>query len=270
MTNRSQFDQLRQKRNFSMQNSSTLSPLALSEQPTESGTPSKTQRVHDFFDTPERYLGKDFGIRVRRRVVSDVIGKLTNQRVLDVGCGDGRISLQFAKENKISLLDLSENMLELAKGNTPDVCRSNVHFQRGDVMQLESDNAYDLILAIGVTAHVECIDAFVNKCASRLSESGRLVLQFSDYAHPLTRLRHAVFRDRHYAVNKTPREHMKQLVQSLGLRLEREVRYSLLVPGIGRFPNQLLYWWTMFTYTSPIISPFGTDLIWVLNRQLRE
>ncbi|MBI4521774.1 MAG: hypothetical protein HY701_13110 [Gemmatimonadetes bacterium] len=53
----------------------------------------REERVRAFFQQPDRYLGKSFVVRVRQRIVRDLLGDLRNQRILDVGCGDGRVSM---------------------------------------------------------------------------------------------------------------------------------------------------------------------------------
>src|SRR6266550_8275118 len=77
---------------------------------------SRTPSVKTFFDNTDVYLRKSFGVSVRSFVVRSLLGELEGSAILDLGCGDGSISLQYlSPTNRITLVDLSGKMLERAK-----------------------------------------------------------------------------------------------------------------------------------------------------------
>ena len=61
------------------------------------------------FQKPEWYFTKlGYHVRVRIETVAEFLNGATLDRILDIGCGDGSISLQLLKEeNRLTLLDLS-------------------------------------------------------------------------------------------------------------------------------------------------------------------
>ena len=95
---------------------------------------SRTANVKQFFDQTRCYLEKNVNIEIRKRIVRELVGDIRNSRILDLGCGDGSISLQFLNEtNYISLVDLSPNMLAIARENTPAQCKVNVGYINRDL-----------------------------------------------------------------------------------------------------------------------------------------
>src|SRR5437773_11740974 len=96
---------------------------------------SKTQHVKSFFDRTNVYLRKSFGISLRVSIVRRLLGDLDGSTILDLGCGDGRVSLQYlSHNNKITLVDLSERMLEQTRLNTPEAFKTNVEYINGDFL----------------------------------------------------------------------------------------------------------------------------------------
>ena len=84
----------------------------------------ETDDVKAFFNQPHRYLHKRFGLRLRAEITQELLGPLSAVRILDIGCGDGSISLPYLfSGNSLVLLDLSESMLQLARRNTPAAMR---------------------------------------------------------------------------------------------------------------------------------------------------
>lgn len=112
-------------------------------------------------------------------------------RVLDVGTGTGAGALTLARhfpEAQIVGVDLSERMLEQARGNTPAELESRVTFERGDASSLPfGDNSFDL------AAHANMIP-FFDEVARVVTPGGHALFAFSGGAEtpiyvPTERLR---------------------------------------------------------------------------------
>lgn len=72
-------------------------------------------------------------------------------RVLDIGCGSGRL-VQYFKERKIEYVGMDNvaAMLEQARKSYP-----KAHFQYGDIIDIPSpDSAFDEVLAVAVVHHI--------------------------------------------------------------------------------------------------------------------
>jgi ubiquinone/menaquinone biosynthesis C-methylase UbiE len=67
------------------------------------------------------------------RVIHDLID-FADKDVLEVGCGDGRMTWRFAERTRSVLgLDPETSSVELARLNTPAQLRSKVTLQVGDI-----------------------------------------------------------------------------------------------------------------------------------------
>ncbi len=74
--------------------------------------------------------------------------KLKGKRVLDVGCGTGRISLHLAQQGaQVDAVDFSKKTIAYAKMHTH---HKNIHYSVGSIDSIDSQNTYDAIVVVGV------------------------------------------------------------------------------------------------------------------------
>jgi 2-polyprenyl-3-methyl-5-hydroxy-6-metoxy-1,4-benzoquinol methylase len=215
-------------------------------------TLSKSERVKAVFEKPQRYLTRwQTDIRIRAETAKAFAAGFQFERVLDIGCGDGSVSLPLANRLKhITLLDLSASMAALASSKVPPELAENVDVRNEDFMRASfGGRRFDLIVCMGVLAHVDSPDAFVAKVASLLESGGHLILEFTDASHflgrvirLLTLLREMLAPSRS-SVNLLSSESVARLTERHGLRPVSEYRYcQLAVPGLRFFGHRVLYW----------------------------
>ena len=226
----------------------------------------KRKAVLDFFNKPENYLHKDFGIKVRKRIVKDILGDIKNKKILDAGCGNGAISLQFAKNNKIYLMDISGSMLSIAKNNIPKNNQNNVKCMQSSIEDCNSSEKFDIIIAIGILAHVPSIELTIQKFKSMLEHNGKIILQFSDYNSVLTKIR-LLFKNNLYQPNILTRPNFLNMVSNNSFELVKEAQFKLLLPGMGRLSNKFLSKITLASYKNKIFSRMGSDYIWEIQHK---
>ncbi|MGN1012718.1 MAG: class I SAM-dependent methyltransferase [Clostridia bacterium] len=105
--------------------------------------------------------------------------KQNKESFLDIGCGLGRHSIQFAKnEFCVTAVDLSAEALRQAKEWASEE-NLNIEFLNKDMLELPfKDNSFDCILCRNVIAHTdtEGIKIIVNKIHSLLKENGECFL----------------------------------------------------------------------------------------------
>jgi 2-polyprenyl-3-methyl-5-hydroxy-6-metoxy-1,4-benzoquinol methylase len=234
----------------------------------------KRDRVREYFEAADRYLHKPFGVRVRARIVRQFLGPLSNARILDIGCGEGSVSLQYlAPGNRITLVDVSEAMLERARANVDPALAGNVEVRAGDFQVLDGERAFDVVLCLGVLAHVDDVARSIRKVASLTRPGGRAVIQITDADsamarfHDMARRVRSAFGDpRGYALNRTTVAAMSSILPAHGLAIARVCRYSVLLPGMGRLPDEWLFRFEMLSVRRPLLARLGFEVIFFCEK----
>jgi len=157
---------------------------------TENYEVERVKRVENFFDQAHNYLDRSgYDIRIRAETVAQFLKQRDFTGVLDVGCGDGSVSLPLlTAERHLTLLDVSSNMLAVAQSRVPQELRGNVDLINGDFLQTSiRPESCDVVVCIGVLAHVVSPEDVIAKIASLLKPGGLLILQCTDSSHFLRR-----------------------------------------------------------------------------------
>jgi ubiquinone/menaquinone biosynthesis C-methylase UbiE len=142
--------------------------------------------VKRVFEKPEWYLkGRAYHVRVRIDIVQEFLKNRKFERALDIGCGDGSISLPLLPTiRRLTLLDMSESMLSIARSRVPAGFTDAVETVSGDCLGARLDTkAYDLVICLGVFAYIERPEKLVEKLWSVLKPGGELIVECSDKDH---------------------------------------------------------------------------------------
>lgn len=224
-------------------------------------------KVHKFFNTTSNYLHQSFGIRTRAEIIKDLIDIPIGKKMIDIGCGNGGVTLQFVESNKVTFLDLSENMIELVKGSINNDARENADFLVGSFLDLKLPHDYDYVFAIGLLAHVPSVPDSFERISQLVKPGGKAIIQFSNYNHWLTRLNIFNSAKYDYRINKLRYRELESMINRYGLVRQVEVRFSFMLPGMGKLPDKLLYRYSKLIWKNRFFAHLGTDYIWVLSKQ---
>jgi 2-polyprenyl-3-methyl-5-hydroxy-6-metoxy-1,4-benzoquinol methylase len=218
---------------------------------TDVGAIEKTKKVQEFFDEPKSYLRRrQFDIAIRSETVREFAQNKSYSRILDIGCGDGSLSIPLLTgQNHLTLMDLSANMLSAARSRIPAGFERNVDVIQGNFIAAElNPRGYDLVLCVGVLAHVDSVPKVMAKLASIVKLGGNVILQTSDSAHFLTRMFRPYeafmswLKPPKYPLNRFPRSEVLRIAEENQLQLISGYRYSLPLPGMHRvFSQESLY-----------------------------
>jgi 2-polyprenyl-3-methyl-5-hydroxy-6-metoxy-1,4-benzoquinol methylase len=147
--------------------------------------------VKKVFEAPQWYLkGRAYHVRVRIDIVQEFLKNRKFERTLDIGCGDGSISLPLLPVTKrLTLLDMSDSMLAIARSHVPAGSTEAVETINGDCLGAKLEkNAYDLVICLGVFAYIEKPERLVEKLWSVLKPGGDLIVECSDKDHFISAL----------------------------------------------------------------------------------
>lgn len=101
-------------------------------------------------------------------------------RVLDLAGGAGRFALRIAPHvAQVTLVDLSDGLLEVARGRARDAGIENIRFVHSELQSFAPDGPYDVILIMGAALYLDDaeLEALAERCAAALAPGGQLLLK---------------------------------------------------------------------------------------------
>ena len=210
----------------------------------DAAMPGKGRSVREVFENVPRYLkSRRVDMAMRIEAVSTFASNIQREQVMDVGCGDGSISLPLLdSQSHLTLLDLSANMLARARASVPEHLAGNVEIRNENFQDAAfAAGSFDLIVTVGVMAHVDSPDEFLRKIKCVLRPGGHLILEFTDGYHFVGRLDRFLswLKERiapgKYATNRLSAAQVMELLKRHHFRVLTDYRYSRLpIPGIQR------------------------------------
>ena len=111
---------------------------------------------------------------------SDLMAELSlrgDERILDLGCGDGSLSRQFAERvprGSVLGIDAAAAMLEAAR----DKCTPNMAVQRLDITDLDFESAFDIVFSNASLHWVHDHTAVLRNIHRALRPGGVFLAQF--------------------------------------------------------------------------------------------
>lgn len=102
-----------------------------------------------------------------------------NENILDVGCGDGKITAEIAsKYPKCSIigLDISESMIDFAQKTFSQKQYPNLHFALKDAQDLDYNAEFDIIFSFTALQWLKNHDEFLKAANASLKPSGILAI----------------------------------------------------------------------------------------------
>jgi trans-aconitate methyltransferase len=109
--------------------------------------------------------------------VVDLLNPQANEKILDLGCGDGTLAIEIEKfSTKVLAVDLSENMVEKAK-------EKGIEAYVMSATELTFDNQFDAVFSNAVLHWVKEPETAIKKISAALKAGGRFIAEFGGYGN---------------------------------------------------------------------------------------
>ncbi|WP_195217485.1 class I SAM-dependent methyltransferase [Streptococcus oralis] len=134
---------------------------------------------HDFnhkaetFDSPKNI----FLANLVCQAIEKQIDFLSDKEILDFGGGTGLLALPLAKQAKsVTLVDISEKMLEQARLKAEQQDIKNIQFLEQDLLVNPLEQKFDIIVVSRVLHHIPDLDATLAMFHCHLRENGQVLI----------------------------------------------------------------------------------------------
>ena len=107
------------------------------------------------------------------------LGLRGNEHILDVGCGDGKVTAEIARavpKGSVTGIDASAEMISFAKKAFPKKSIPNLEFHVMDAREIEFDEEFDLVFSNAALHWVDNHQRFLAGASSVLKPGGRLLV----------------------------------------------------------------------------------------------
>jgi trans-aconitate methyltransferase len=133
---------------------------------------------------PAKWNAADYAANsiVQQNWARELIAQLKlrgDEHILDVGCGDGKVTAELARfvpRGKVTGVDASAEMIAFANKKFPKSAISNLEFQVTDARKIRFQERFDLLFSNAALHWVDDHKAILHGAASVLKPGGRLVV----------------------------------------------------------------------------------------------
>lgn len=232
----------------------------------------KVDRVTSLFRQPERYIGRGVHVNFRAFLTREMVGDLKQSRILDAGCGNGEISLQFIPAaHHITLLDKSPEMLDLCRAEISGGDAAKISYICSDLLMYDFDALFDLVLCLGVLAHVDSVESTLAKLSRFLTSGGICLIQLTDAGSVLGRGVYLYENWLHrkkagYGLNRLSVRDVVDTAGKYGLRLQDQHAYWTILSGFGWLPDKWIWRFQEWTLRTPRLARWGTEVFLLFQK----
>ncbi|HEY1017092.1 MAG TPA: class I SAM-dependent methyltransferase [Herpetosiphonaceae bacterium] len=196
--------------------------------------------VADQYDATFQAL--PYRIYVEEWSVLQVLGDVTGRSVLELATGTGHYARRLRKLGaaKVVAVDLSPEMIAMARAAEEQAPLGNIEYHVGDVAALDLGETFDVVLAVYLLHYAPnqaALDAMAGAIARHLKPGGRFVTY---------QLNPDISRDEEYYVNYGLRNWLPERLSD-----GQQFSFSARV-GDTWWPPLTVYWWSQDSLTAAL------------------
>jgi ubiquinone/menaquinone biosynthesis C-methylase UbiE len=187
----------------------------------------------------QRASGASFNFQRRLTLVCELAGE-SGGRLLDCAAGTGEITCAVLKSGRFShatIVDISSAMLRSARELlTSQITNSEFEFVHSDVFNFKpADSGFDLVLCVGLVAHVGRLHLLLPHLKLMLTPEGRIILQTTLIDHAGAQIVRALtarreLAQRGYRISWFSQRDIADACRGAGLRIVEMRRHNLGIP----------------------------------------
>jgi ubiquinone/menaquinone biosynthesis C-methylase UbiE len=134
---------------------------------------------------PKRAKNHFEGLYEQANLIQNYIQNTDNQRVIEIGCGQGFNSIYLAKQNpQAHFMGLDLSPLHVKQAQQKAQTLPNIQFKVGDFQQLDFPEAsFDVVFAVESFCYTRDISLIFKQLASILKPQGKVII-FDVFTHP--------------------------------------------------------------------------------------
>jgi trans-aconitate 2-methyltransferase len=120
---------------------------------------------------------------LQQAMAEEQLGRLTlkgGERILDVGCGDGKITAEIARRvprGSALGVDPSRDMIAFASSHFGPPAQANLHFEVADARRLPYQDEFNLVVSFNALHWIPEADAALGSIRAALKPGGRALLR---------------------------------------------------------------------------------------------
>jgi ubiquinone/menaquinone biosynthesis C-methylase UbiE len=167
----------------------------------------------EFYDQKEKYLNS-----FEQNKLLPLLGDIKGLKILDIGAGTGRLSLQLAKSGaQVMALDMSPRMLEIIRTKN-----KKIQTMVGDAENLPFEiGSFDIVTAAFLIVHLKDPTRFFDEVYRVLKDAGRFVVTNINQTDPpevKTKEGNIIIESFYHRPEK-----IKEILESLAFQVEQEI-----------------------------------------------
>tara|TARA_B100000575_G_C22931631_1_gene539846 strand:- start:303 stop:800 length:498 start_codon:yes stop_codon:yes gene_type:complete len=158
-------------------------------------------------------------------------------------------------------------MLNILKKKINQDGIDSIRFIQGDFLNYRFDKKYDVILFVGVLAHVDSTKISIKKVSDLLNKNGIAIFQFTNASNLIGMFIHLYYnnfysffgKNKNYRLNKIKFDDFNSELEKNRLTLKKKISYSSLLPGMGLLSKELRSSFQNYTIKNHI-SFYGSEV----------